>query len=251
MPIYNTYGGVTSAGAQTPQMSYAPQQNQAYADAAARRTQEKQDQLNQDEVTRNQLLSQSRASDALYQMMNDPNNYQETDGTNINVNNGGGAGGRASSGSTGTRGVAIGGGIYPNISDLMGQIKNASPQVTPPPQVPQPTVPGSPDQFAHAKDVAGRQGNKAIEALNNYMTRRGLSDSGMAAAGAADILGGVGRQAAQAEYDRANIDSGRQWEANKLGYAGNMSQNQMGYQGGITQRGQDIDALFNLLRTLY
>ncbi len=224
-------------------------QTQQYQDQTEARNREQQSYLNQQEEQRKAALASSRASDALGQMINQPGNYQETNGTSINVNNGGGGGAGASR--SGTGGVAIGGGVYPDISAQMAQFNKSVPQVPAPGHIAPPVVPSTSGAFAHAKDVAGRQGNRAIDQLANEMSRRGLSDSGMTSMGIADILGGVGRQQADAEYQAANTDNTRQWEANQLGYSGDMNQSQLGYQGGIQQRGQDMSAYLNLLRQLY
>ncbi len=249
---YNTIGaplraiGVPDYGGQQ-----QAQQAEIYRQQSDAATAAKQQQLNQTEVDRMQMLAMSRASDSLPGMMADTNNSMSNNGTDINVLTPGGSGGGSGAGGRGSGGVAIGGGIYPDVSALMAQYRQNIPQVQAPAQVGQPSVPSTSGAFAHAKDVAGRQGNKAIEALNNLMTRRGMSDSGMAAEGAANILGGVGRQQADAEYQAANTDNTRQWEANQLGYQGQMAQNAMGYQGGIAQRGQDVESFLNLLRQLY
>lgn len=238
-------GGVAPGGVvrRTPQEV----QGQQYADQTYADSRQKQADLNQDEVTRNRLLNQSYAKDRMVQMMADPNSRVSTNGIDINVDNyGGGAGSSRASG-----GIQIGGGTYPDVSGLMATINKDVPREAAPDRVGAPSVPSTSGAFAHAKDVAGRQGNKAIDAFHNMMTSRGMSDSGMTAQGDASILGGVGRQQADAEYQAANTDNTRQWEANQMGYQGDLAQNQMAYQGGITQRGQDMSTLLNLLRQLY
>lgn len=192
-----------------------------------------------------QLLANQQASEQLWKLTGTPGSHIETNGLNINASTGSGGSGSGSR----TGGMAIGGGVYPNVS--MSQFNSQVPKVNAPGRVPHPTVPSTTGAFAHAKDVAGRQGNKAMEALANEMSRRGMSDSGAHSAGMADILGGVGRQQADAEYQAANIDNTRQWEANQLGYQGDMAQNEMNYQGGIAQRGQDVQAFLSMLRQLY
>ena len=102
-----------------------------------------------------------------------------------------------------------------------------------------PQAPSSANAFAQAKDIAARQGNKALEALRDQMTKRGISDSGIAASGEAGILGGIAQQASRAAYDTAEQDVGRQWEAA-----------QTGYRGDITQRGQDLNTYLSLLSKL-
>lgn len=223
-------------------------QAQGYRDQTEAKTRADQQYNMQMEATQNQLGAQQRARDSQYSMMGDPNNPRTSNGLEMTISSPGGGGG-SSSGSRG--GVQIGGGIYPDISSAFAAMQQQAPQVPAPPRVGPPTVPSTSGAFAHAKDVSGRVGNKALEALRNQMTQRGMSDSGMATMGEANILGNVARQQSDAEYQAANIDNTRQWEANQLGYQGDMAQNELGYQGGIQQRGQNMNAFLALLSRLY
>jgi hypothetical protein len=108
--------------------------------------------------------------------------------------------------------------------------------------------------FARAKDVSGRTGQAALKALHDIMTRRGFSDSGIESEGESQILSGVQQHQAGAEYDAANRDTERQNQFGLAGYEGDLGQRSgdLGYQsnifgGNISQRGQDIQALLQLL----
>lgn len=155
-----------------------------------------------------------------------------------------GRGGIATGGSP-SGGLNIGGGAFKNLTGMMGQLP---PPIKPPSRQPHPTVPSTVNALAPAKEATGRIGNKALEALRNQMTRRGLSDSGFAEEGEANILGNVARGQSQALWDAASLDNSRQWEANKLGYGGDQAYDEMVYSGQLGQRGMDIQMLLNLLR---
>lgn len=202
----------------------------------------------------NQLEAQRRASEMQRNLIANPANPRTTNGIESQISNyGGGSASASASGRAGSSGgIAIGGGVYPNISNLMSQFeKQATTSVAAPPRIGAPQVPSTSGAFAHAKDVSGRTGNKAIEALRNSMTQRGISDSGMATMGEANILGNVARQQSDAEYQAANTDNTRQWNANQMAYQGDLGQNEMEYQGAIAQRNQSLQALFNLMQQLY
>ena len=207
-----------------------------------------QDRLVQEEATRNQLNNQRTANDVAMQMLGNQDNPRTSTGLEFQVSSpGGGGGGVRSSG-----GMSIGGGVYPNVSQLMKQFKSNLPkQVSPPPRVAPPVVPDQSSGFAQAKDVSGRLGNKALESLRNMMTQRGISDSGLAGEGEANILGNVARQQADAEYEAGRTNTARQFEANQLGYQGDLSQNAMGYQGAIGQRNNDLQLLLSMLSRIY
>jgi hypothetical protein len=144
-------------------------QRQTAAQAASRALQQQQ---YADQEAERGRIAQQRASQEEGQLLLDPNNYRTTNGMEMQVSNGGGGSASGSaSGSRGGGGVQIGGSIYPNISDMASQIQAASRQtVAPPPRIAPPQVPLGTDGFAHAKDVSGRTGNKAVEALRNSMT---------------------------------------------------------------------------------
>lgn len=208
-----------------------------------------QQRINQDYDDTQRRVNQQRASNVALGMLGNPSNPRSSNGMEFEVSSPGDGGGGAMSRPTG--GLAIGGGVFPDIIQQLSNFRNSLPPIQPPQNVPPPTVPSTSGAFAHAKDVAGRQGTKAIEALANEMTRRGMSDSGMAGVGVANILGGVGRQQADAEYQAANTDNTRQWEANQLAYQGQLSQNQQNYQAAINQRNQDLSAYLQLLQQMY
>ena len=171
------------------------------------------------------------------QVTTDPNGNRS-----VTENYGGG-------GSSGARnGIAIGGSVYPDITQMYGQIGGdvRTPNRPSAPQVPMPN-----SGFAHAKDVAGRQGNKAIDALRNMMTRRGISDSGVAATGEANILGQVARQGAEAEYDAANVANDRQWEANQMDYQGQLAHNDLDVRTQMANRSTKEAILRALMAQLY
>ena len=83
--------------------------------------------------------------------------------------------------------------------------------------------------YGQAKDASSRISNKALEALRSQMVSRGIEGSGVEGAGTADILSGAAQQQSGAAYDAAKTDEQRNWDAAQLGY-----------QGAITQRGQDV-----------
>jgi hypothetical protein len=127
------------------------------------------------------------------------------------------------------------------MNQIMAQLKagvsNPSQSVpgatgTAPPTIAPPTVTPSTSAgqaFAQAKDASSRISNKALEALRSQMVGRGIEGSGVEGAGTADILSGAQQQQSGAAYDAAKTDEDRAWQAAQLGY-----------QGAITQRGQDV-----------
>lgn len=235
----NTNGpGAAQTNAYRQQTEQANQDSQRYADE--RHASQVQNGL------------QSGAQDYRDSMAAMQGNTIHTNGMVMDVTNEGNEGGMAAARNRPAGGVAIGGSVFPDLSGLIAQWQSANqPHVPPPAHVNPPQVPSTSNAFAQAKNVAGRQGNKAMEAFHNMMTKRGMSDSGMAAEGDANILSNVARQQSEAEYNAANIDNTRQWESNEQGYQGDMAQNQMGYQGGIQQRGQDMQALLSFLQRFY
>lgn len=208
----------------------------------------------QEEAMRNQLASQRTAADVQNQMLSsDRSQYsQVNDGLTHTMSTMGDGGGGSTSrrvsagGTVSSPGLQIGDGLYKNITGLIDQMRQQP--ITPPPRVAPPVVPSTPNALGPAKEATGRIGNKALEALRNQMTARGMSDSGMAVEGEANILGNVARGQSQAMYDAANLDNSRQWEANKIGYQGDTDYNQMLYSGQLGQRNNDLQILLNLLR---
>lgn len=101
-----------------------------------------------------------------------------------------------------------------------------------PPTIAAPTAPkatSTGQAFATAKDASSRIANKALDALRSQMVSRGIEGSGVEEQGVADILSGAQQQQSGAAYDAAKTEDERNWDAAQLGY-----------QGAITQRGQDI-----------
>lgn len=227
-----------------------PAQSNMYRQQTEANTQIKQNQLNDDYERGMRMQAQQSALNRQNQMLADPNSRVSTNGMQMNVDNYGGAGGPGSAGSR--SGVAIGGGIYPDLSNLMTSLQRSYKDSNPEYQkVGAPQVPQNSGMFAHAKDVSGRVGNKAIEALRNSMTQRGISDSGLAAVGEANILGNVARQQSDAEYNQAQLNTGRQWEANQMAYQGDINQNTMQYQTALNQKNQNLQAILQLAQLLY
>ncbi len=192
-------------------------------------------------------VQRQRASDMAYMLMQDPSNPRTTDGTNYEISNGG----SASGGSRSSGGMQVGGGTYPNIAGLQAQFDALNKPIAPPQRIGAPQVPQGTSGFAHAKDVAGRSGNKALEAFRNAMTARGLSDSGMAGVGEAEIMGNVARQGSDAEYAHQALNTSRQWDANKMAYQGDIGQNEMEYTNAIGQRNASMQAILQLMNRLY
>ncbi len=103
--------------------------------------------------------------------------------------------------------------------------------------------------FARAKDQSGRIGNAALRALKDQMTERGISgDSGVEGQLTSNILGDVARGQSEAGFQQ-QLEADRQaWDAKQMGYQGDITQraqdlglSSTGFQGGIQQRGQDMN----------
>lgn len=131
-----------------------------------------------------------------------------------------------------------GGGSAPPPMDqnsILDILKGLTQQETPAPpareQAPTPTAqpPSQSLAFARAKDQSGRVGNAALRALKDQMSERGLGDSGIEAQLSAGILGDVGRSQSDAAFQQQMMAENQGWQAA-----------QQGYQGGISQRGQDV-----------
>lgn len=229
------------------------------ADQTRRLNEQKQQQLNIQDQQNRQIQAQrdtqanvsadrAQSQTLANQMMADPNTAKRTDGNSYELSTPGAGGGGAGGGGVRGGGIAIGGGIYPDISGMLQQLQQP---IQPPGRIAPPQVPSTSGAFAHAKDVSGRVGNKALEALRNGMTQRGISDSGWAAEGEANILGNIARQQSDAEYEAANIDNTRQWNANQMAYQGDLGQNELEYDGAIQQRNQGLALLQALMRQMY
>lgn len=83
--------------------------------------------------------------------------------------------------------------------------------------------------FARAKDQAGATARAALTGLQGEMASRGILGSGIEAAGTGEIIGRAGQGVNEVTRDQAI-----QQAANQARLA------ELGYQGDITQRGQDI-----------
>lgn len=90
--------------------------------------------------------------------------------------------------------------------------------------------------FARAKEQAGRTANSALMSLRGLFEDSGTTGSTMEAAQAGNIIGGAGAGVNQFTRDQLMSDLARAAEIED-----------MQYQGGITQRGQDISAKNALL----
>jgi hypothetical protein len=101
--------------------------------------------------------------------------------------------------------------------------------------------------FARAKDQSGRIGNAALRALKDQMTERGISGSGVEGQLTNNILGDVARGQSEAAFQQ-QLEADRQaWDAKQMGYQGDITQraqdlglSSAGFSGGIQQRGQDM-----------
>jgi len=83
--------------------------------------------------------------------------------------------------------------------------------------------------FSRAKDASSRIHGKALQALKDQMTSRGISGSGIEGQLTADMLTDAANYQSGADLAQALASDERGWDATKLGY-----------QGGITQRGQNL-----------
>jgi hypothetical protein len=175
---------------------------------------------------------------------------------------GGTSGTRVSSsgGSGGTGGMTT-----QELLSLINSFKNDKPaepvvpSPTAPPRVADPVAPKL-DQgayFARAKDATGQVANKALEALRDEMTTRGVQGSGIEGNLTKDILKGAAQTQAQAAFDAAQQQWAADWDAAKTGYMGQVDQRAndigltgTGFGGQVTQRGQTMDYGQQLMRML-
>ena len=226
-------------------------------------TQEAQDRINAEEKRQMDMRAQQLALQQAEMLAQTQTNPRTTTGTQMEISNAGtsGDGGGYGSGSGG--GSSGGGGGYAaaakspqqqayEMSQAMQQLYSSMPQPqmptlqrTPAPAVPELTGPSA--AFSRAKDASGRTGAAATRALKDLMTRRGMSDSNMEAAGEAQILSGVQQQQAGAEYDAADQDAARRWESAKLGYGGDTDYNNLMYQSQVANQQRQQDMIMQLL----
>lgn len=94
-------------------------------------------------------------------------------------------------------------------------------------------------EFARAKDTAGNIAKSAMTGLNDSMAGRGLMGSGIHGEEMAKIING--QAGGLSDLNREQAIQGLQYATHA---------NDMAYQGGITQRGQDISQMQSLLGLL-
>ncbi len=243
-----------------------------YQQTSAENARKAQEQVNADEAARLASVARQRASDTQYMLMANGNNPRTTDGLNMTISNGGSPGRLSSYGSyDSSYGGSGSGGGSPDTAAIDALIQKYAPSPAPvsmpsaPARVAAPVAPtraaNTAKAFANAKNISGRQGQAAIRALHDTMTRRGMSDSGLEAEGEANILGDVANFNSDAAFRSDLADDDRTWDAAKLGFQGALSQRdadmgfaQSGYQGSIAQRAQDLDRqslILNLISRRY
>jgi hypothetical protein len=88
--------------------------------------------------------------------------------------------------------------------------------------------------YARAKDKIALEGNAASKAMEGALTARGVSGTGLEAKGRKDITRASMSQLGEVARQQAMSDVQREDEFAKLGYT-----------GGITQRGQDIQSILS------
>lgn len=140
------------------------------------------------------------------------------------------------------------------IQSLLDKMNVPTPAREPPPQS-EPAVAGpsaAPYQgqtlaFSRAKDASTRIHGKALQALKDQMTSRGISGTGLEGELTADMLTDAANYQSGADLAQAIASDERGWEGAKLGYQGDLSQrgqnlglNTSTTGFGVSQRGQDI-----------
>jgi hypothetical protein len=142
--------------------------------------------------------------------------------------------------------------IFGVLDRLKGETPPREERPAPPNRVAMPTpaaeAPSASMGFARAKDQSGRIGNAALRALKDQMTERGISGSGVEGQLTSNILGDVARGQGEAAFNQ-QLEADRQsWDAKQMGYQGDITQraqdlglSSTGFQGGIQQRGQDMN----------
>jgi hypothetical protein len=90
--------------------------------------------------------------------------------------------------------------------------------------------------FARAKETAGQTANASLKALSDVMASRGMTGSSVEGAATADIVGGAAEGNNQFTRDQLIQDLNR---------AADISD--QSYQGGITQRGQNLAMVPSLM----
>jgi hypothetical protein len=142
--------------------------------------------------------------------------------------------------------------IFGILDRLKGETPPREAAPTPQNRVAMPTpaaeAPSASMGFARAKDQSGRIGNAALRALKDQMTERGISGSGVEGQLTSNILGDVARGQSEAGFQQ-QLEADRQaWDAKQMGYQGDITQraqdlglSSAGFSGGIQQRGQDMN----------
>lgn len=128
---------------------------------------------------------------------------------------------------------------------FMGQIGGGGGATTAPglpgreaaPQV-KAVAPSQSEAFGRAKDASSRIYGAAMEQLKDQMTAAGISGSGVEGREMASLMGGAARYQSDAELQQQLEAQKQAWEAAKGGY-----------EGAVTQRGQDINALTSIYAT--
>ena len=85
--------------------------------------------------------------------------------------------------------------------------------------------------FARAKDQAGNIARSSLTGLQNAMASRGISGSGIELGQTGEVLGGAANQLGEVNREQLIQDLAQQQHVSDISY-----------QGGIEQRGQDIQA---------
>ncbi len=130
-----------------------------------------------------------------------------------------GSGGTGAAGTTGAAGAAGTG---------TGGTTTGAPGAVPKVQMPDPTE-ATNQAFARAKDTAGNLSRASLDALNGELGSQGMLGGGGQAQGAADILA----RATNTMGEESNMEAGK-----NVDLAADFAKTN--FQGGITQRGQDI-----------
>lgn len=160
-------------------------------------------------------------------------------------------GGPSSTGAVDTGGQGL---VLGSIQSLLDQMKTPVPAREPAPADelrvggPNPAAYQGPTlAFSRAKDASSRIHGKALQALKDQMTSRGISGSGIEAQLMQEGLSDAADYQAGADLAQALASDERGWEAEKIRAAGDLTQRGQdigvntattGY--GVQQRGQDI-----------
>lgn len=130
------------------------------------------------------------------------------------------------------------------LDGFMGQLPGGGAGAAPglPAREGAPTVkavaPGQSEAFGRAKDASSRIYGAAMEQLKDQMSAAGISGSGVEAREMGAMMQGAARYQSDAELQQ-QLEAQRQaWEAAKGGY-----------EGAVTQRGQDISGITSMYAT--